>query len=51
MEKMTKIIIEIDLVTRNYKSTTATDNCDKYLHSEKTKKKTKKKYEWYEHDL
>ena len=39
---MTKIIIEIDLVTRNYKSTTATDNCDKYLHSEKTKKKKKR---------
>ena len=36
-----------NLVIRNYESTTTTDNCNKYLHSEK--KNTKKKYEWYEH--
>ena len=38
-----KIIAEIDLVIKNYESA----GFKKLLHS----KKTKKKYEWYEHDL
>ena len=44
MEKKQKIIGEIDLIIRNSESST---DFDELLHSEKTKKK----YEWYEHDL
>ena len=39
--KKTKIIPEIDLVIRNYEpTTTTTDNCEKYLHSKKNKKRS-----------
>lgn len=45
MEKKKKIIAEIGSVIKNYESA----DFNKFLHSEKKKKK--KKYEWYEHDL
>ena len=44
MEKKKKIIAEIDSVIKNYESA----DFNKFLHSEKKKKK---KYEWYEHEL